>query len=631
MTGKPIGDGRSRGRVGLAALLGVALAMLAFAGAALGYFSTKGAGASPVAVGSLTVPTISSAKAAAGGTVTLTWAETNAPKGVAYYVTRNGGTPGGNCPTHAEPENEISTCTDTGLEPGTYTYTVTAKYRTWSATSGPSSAKVTVGPVDHFVLTVASSSVAAGASDNLTITAKDAAGSTVTTYTGTRALVFSGAESSPGGNAPTVAATGGANEPFGEPTNISFTAGVAKVNNSKNGVMKLYDAGAATISVSGESIESEPDPTVTVTPLAMSKLALSAATTEPTAGQADPLTAAAVDTYGNTVTSYTGSKNLTFSGASAGPDGDQPTVTNASGTAVAFGSTTATTFAAGVARVNGTKNGVMKLYKTGAANITVAEGKTTSAALVVTTQPAEAAELTVTATSSKPVAGAADNLKTTAFDLYGNTDTAYEGPHSIVFSGAEASPAGTAPTVADDEGTAVEFGHPVSLEFNAGVATVSGTKNGVMKLAHSGATTVLAAGEAIKTPAELAVTVATGAAARFAWEEPAITAGTLGTPCLFTCTIAKFGNGGAFVAAVAVTDSLGNVIENLGSGHSVTVTVSGVGTVTGGALKIASTGLAESETTFTYKSKSSGSFTDTITAARSAGTTYTSATATVTK
>ena len=46
---------------------------------------------------------------------------------------------------------------------------------------------------------------AAGATDNLTITAQDAYGNTATTYTGSKSLTFSGASASPGGNAPTVA------------------------------------------------------------------------------------------------------------------------------------------------------------------------------------------------------------------------------------------------------------------------------------------------------------------------------------------------------------------------------------------------------------------------------------------
>jgi hypothetical protein len=631
VTGEPIRGGDRRGWVGLAALLAVGLAMLALAGSALGYFSTKGTGTLTAAVGSLTVPTISSAKAAAGGTVTLTWAESSTPEGVAYYVTRNGGTPGGNCPSLAEPENEISTCTDTGLEPGTYTYTVTAKYRSWKATSGTSSAKVTIGPPDHFVLTVASSTVAAAASDNLTITAKDAAGSTVTTYTGSHSLTFSGASASPGGTAPTVVNSADTATAFGTATAITFTAGVASVTSSKNGVMKLYKAGASNISVSDGSIESEVDPAVTVTPLAMSKLVLSAATTTPVAGAADALTTTATDTYGNTATGYTGSHSLTYSGAVAAPDGTVPTVTNSSGTEVAFGTAAPTTFTAGVATASGTKNGAMKLYKVAAASIKATEGSVASATITVAATPATAAAFTLTASSKTLTAGGTDNLTTTAYDSYGNLATTYTGSHSITFTGAEPSPNGTAATVVNSAGTAVTVGSGTTLTFTGGIATVASSKNGVLKPERSGVTAITASDGTIETEAPLELTVAAGTAASFAWAAPTISAGTLGSPCLFTCTITSLGNSGSFTAKVAVTDTLGNVVSDLGSGHKVTVTAASGLAITGSSLTIATTGLAESETTFTYKSKASGSFTDTITAAKSAGATYTSATATATR
>jgi hypothetical protein len=63
------------------------------------------------------------------------------------------------------------------------------------------------------------------------------------------------------------------------------------------------------------------------------------------------------------------------------------------------------------------------------------------------------------------------------------------------------------------------------------------------------------------------------------------------------------------------------------TGHAVKVT-SKSGTISDGTLTIASSGPAESTSQFTYTAKSSGSYSDTITAASSNGTTYTSATLT---
>src|SRR6202044_3197418 len=90
-------------------------------------------------------------------------------------------------------------------------------------------------------------------------------------------------------------------------------------------------------------------------------LTLSAASTAPTAGAADNLTVTALDTYGNTATTYTGSHNLSFGGSSASPNGTNPTVSNATGTALNFGAVTPITFTNGVATVTGSSNGVMKL------------------------------------------------------------------------------------------------------------------------------------------------------------------------------------------------------------------------------------------------------------------------------
>jgi hypothetical protein len=619
-----------RARIVIVGLM-VGAAALALCTGALAFYTAQGSGAFTLTLGKLAAPTITAANPAAGGTVALTWKSAEGPAGeVTYSVTRNGAAPAGNCPTVAEPKAELTSCTDAGLEPGTYTYKVTAKYRSWIAVGETASANVTVGPAHHFVLTVASSTPSAGAADNLTIAAKDKAGSTVTTYTGEHELIFEGAEAI-GTNKPTVVSNANTAVPFGTATAINFTNGVATVASSQNGVMKLYKAGTATISVSDGKIESEPDPTVTVAPLAMSKLVLSAASLTPTVGAEDALTTTAQDTYGNVATAYTGSHSLVYSGASAGPSGNTPTVTNSSGTAVAFGSATATNFTSGVAVASGSKNGAMVLYKAAAASIKVTEGSVSSATISVTASPGTAASLKLAAATTTPVAGAADNLTTTALDAYGNTATSYTGIRNITFSGPVASPNGTAATVSNNLGTATNVGTATALSFTSGVATVSSTTNGVFKAAKAGATTLSATDGTISTASALALTVSAGTAANFAWSAPTISAGSLGSPCLFTCTVTALGNSGTFKAKVAVTDTLGNVVSNVGTGRTATVTATAGSTVTGGSLTIASTGLAESTTTFTYTAPSSGSYTNTITAAKSGSSTYNSATATTSR
>lgn len=614
------------------ALLAAGLA--AVTGSALAYFTAEGVGTASAAVSKLSAPTIVGATPAAGGTVALTWSTVTAPGigTVTYYVSRDGGDPAGTCSAPALPTAATS-CTDSGVSVGTHSYAVTAVWRSWSATSSTSTAKVTVGPATSFTVAAASLTPAVAAADNLTITAKDANGSTVTTYTGTHSLIFSGASASPAGNAPTVADSSGAAIPFGTATVIGFTAGVAAVSSSKNGLMKIFRAGSASIAATEvSSAISTPAPlAVVVSPGAASKYTLAAVTATPTAGAADNLTVTAQDTYGNTATAYTGSHNLVFSGAVAGPAGNPPTVADSAGTDVPFGTATAIVFSAGVASASGVANGEMTLYKSGATSVKATEGSiVTPTALAVTVAAAAASKLVLTAATTTPVAAASNNLTTTARDAYENTATSYTGAKSLIFSGASASPSGAAPTVVNGAGAAINFGAATVLEFTAGVAAVSSSKNGLMRLNKAGATSVSATDGTISTAAPLVLTVAVGTAAKLGLTAVTASAGSIGSPCLFTCAVTALGNGGTIAANVSVTDSVGNTVSAVGSGHTVKVTATG-GTIAEGALTIAASGPAVSSARFTYTAPASGAFTNTITAAVSAGTVYTSATATASK
>jgi hypothetical protein len=93
--------------------------------------------------GTLAVPAISGATPGAG-TASLVWTAV-APPGsgsVSYYVLRDTVSPAGNCPTQAAPAS-VLTCTDSGLPVGTHSYTVTAVYHSWTATSLPATVTVT--------------------------------------------------------------------------------------------------------------------------------------------------------------------------------------------------------------------------------------------------------------------------------------------------------------------------------------------------------------------------------------------------------------------------------------------------------------------------------------------------------
>ncbi len=613
---------------GVAGIL-VATAASVLMSSAVAYFSANGTGNAAAAVTKLAAPAITAATPTSGGAVSLTWGAVAAPGegSVTYFVTRDGGAPGGNCPGEPSP-TAVTTCNDASVPVGEHVYEVTAVWRSWEATSAVKTAKVTVGAVVAFTVSASATSITAGGSSNLTITAKDEKGSTVTTYTGSHSLIFSGANAASGGTKPTVVNSAGTATNFGTATAITFTSGVATVASSKNGVVKLYQSGTANIAATEGTITTPSPAAITVAPAAASKFVLTAASATPGVGALDELTTTAQDTYGNTATSYTGIHSLVFSGASASPSGTNPTVSNSSGADVAFGAATTIDFNAGVASASEADGGGMKLYKSGSTSVKATEGAlTTPTAVTVTVAPGTATKLVLSSATLTPVAATGFNLTTTAQDVYGNTATGYAGAKNITFAGATASPSGALPTVVNSAGTAVNFGTATSLTFTAGVATPASSKNGFTKLNKVESAAITATDGTISTPAALALTVSAGAASRVALTGLTASPGAVGSPCLFTCTITSLTNAGTVKAKVAITDSVGNVVSNLAA-KTVTVTATAGSTVTGSPLAVAETGPAISAAEFTYKPPASGNFTHTITAA---STGYTSATATVTK
>jgi hypothetical protein len=392
-------------------------------------------------------------------------------------------------------------------------------------------------------------------------------------------------------------------------------------------VLKLYRVATANIVATEGSITTTSPLAITATPGAATKYVLAVQATTPAVGAGDDLTITAQDAYGNTATAYTGSHNLVFSGAVASPGGNLPTVSDSAGNNIAFGTATPIVFTAGIAMTSGEINGEMVLYKSAtAAGIKATEGTITNTAVSVTPIAGPAAKLVLTAATLTPVAAAGDNLTTTAQDAYGNTATSYAGSKSITFSGATISLSGTAPTVTNTAGTAINFGAATVLTFTNGA-----TATRVLKLNKAEVANVTATDGAISTAAPVTFTVSVGAAARWALTSVTASAGSIGSPCLFTCPITLLGNAGTVAANVSVTDSVGNTVSELGSGHTAKVTATGGSVAEGASLAIPATGPAVSTTRFTYTAPASGAFSNTITAAFLGGTAYTSATATASK
>ena len=277
--------------------------VIAAAGASWAYFATTGSSIASANVGALSAPAIASANAGAG-TVALSWNAVTPPAGgtVSYYVTRNGGVPAGNCPTSTSPAS-VTSCTDSGLAAGTYHYTVTAVWQSWTATSATQNVTLSSGALAKFVVS-APATATAGTGFTATITAEDSSGNTVTSYAGSQAISISGLSPSPNSTRP------------GYPATVNFSAGVgsATVTPVDAQTSSLAATQGAVTGISGS---------IAVSPAGASSFTVANPGGQ-TAGTAFGDTITALDSYGNTATGYTGSQALTFSGPASSPNPTLP-------------------------------------------------------------------------------------------------------------------------------------------------------------------------------------------------------------------------------------------------------------------------------------------------------------------
>ena len=369
------------------------------------------------------------------------------------------------------------------------TTTITATSVTPSGKTG-TSPSLTVGPNSAATFTVANpGSQTAGTAFTLSITAKDLYGNTATGFTGSQSIVFSGPSNSPNSTVPTANGTA-----FGTATAVSFSNGV-----STTASIKLFDAQTTSITVTQGSVTGNSG-NFTVSPSSTAATFTVSNPGAPTAGTPSSVSIAAFDAYGNSATGYTGSQNLVFSGPSNSPNNTAPTAKNSSGTAINFGSATATTFTSGGATVTVT------LYDAQTTQLTVTQGSVTGTSTAFTVGATTAASLSLAAATTTPTAGAGDNLTITAHDTYGNIATGYTNSKNLTFSGAHAQ-GGNNPTVSNSSGSAINFGSTTAITFSSGVSTVSGSVNGVMTLYKAETVNITVTDGSINNGTGLSVTV----------------------------------------------------------------------------------------------------------------------------
>jgi hypothetical protein len=134
------------------AFVAVVLGALGLAGALWAYFTSIGTGTASASVTTLNPPTMTPAPSVSvttgtgAPTVTVSWTSVTPPASgaVSYYIQRwNGGTPTDACGTTTTSRITTLTCNDTSVPAGTYTFTATAYWASWTARSAQS-APVTV-------------------------------------------------------------------------------------------------------------------------------------------------------------------------------------------------------------------------------------------------------------------------------------------------------------------------------------------------------------------------------------------------------------------------------------------------------------------------------------------------------
>jgi hypothetical protein len=636
--------------------------MLLGAGSAEAYVTTTGAG-----TGSTQLPTMVAPSALAvsqsGAVVSVSWNAASLSTGAAvqgYTVKRSDGTTVCGSPTLV---TSLS-CTDTSPPSGTYTYTVDAVYNSWDASATSASFTIltapSLGSTPPSITNSASASITfSGGSGTSYQCQIDGGGYSACTSPASYAALGQGSHTF------AVRAIGGTSS--GPATSYTWTVDTVAPTQSLtlasgasgaflNGSTLYYRRNSAgsfkltdTVSDGGSGPASATFPGLAVTgwthaaetvstpsggPYVSSTFSWSANPTAPgsysvsgtdkagnpgstaltfTSDVTAPASGAlavngtAASTTGSTSqatnsTSFTIGSRTDYTDGGSGLKSSVLTVQSetlslggACGTAGSGGPFTSATTVTGTTQPSGILAGFCYVYKlTGTDNVG-------NVASISTTVVDNSLSFQVTSQPTTLTAGTAGSVKLTAMKN-GSADTSYAGA-PLSWSGAANSPSGTAPTL------------PASATWTNGVATVSITL-------VDAKTAILTVTDGTRSATLSAITVNPGTGVDLAWTSVTSPAG-VPSPCLFSCTYSSgFGSSQTWTASVSVTDSLGNVANNLGTGHTARVDLGGskAGTLSPSSsttLTIASSGPATSTTQITYKSPASGAYTDTLASASS--------------
>ena len=425
------------------------------------------------------------------------------------------------------------------------------------------------GAASQIALT-SSGDVASGSTRTLRATIKDAAGNTVTTGPdATRSVSF--AKTSGDGTVTNFAGS------------ATTSAGVATLDVTGVTAGSITIEASATLSA---GVKTSPL-TFSVTHGPASQMVLTGSTANFTSQTQRDYTATLRDAAGNTVTSGTdASKVVGFSRSGTG------SLMGFSGSATASNGVATYTAVAATA-------GPVTLQ----AAVTLAAGSRTSS-LSFTVVPGPAKDFVIRTAITSPTAGATNNLTVQATDGI-NIATSYTGSHSLVFSGAAASPSGHNPTVANGSGTATSFGAPTTLNFTDGQAAGNSVNNGVMRIYKAGSATISATdADGIGTRTSATVNVRPGTTRSLTFTSASSSCGAAGI---------AVANGATWTSKVSIVDQFLNPAPSSGT---TTVTVSRspvVGTLSPTSLSIFNAA-NETSSAFTFTAPATGNYNTTISA-----------------
>jgi len=218
-------------------------------------------------------------------------------------------------------------------------------------------------------------------------------------------------------------------------TGTGVLFGVVTRETDSDGIATFDDLGInlvgsdKVLTFSGNSLAAASSSAFEIFPDVPSGFRMVPALTEQVAGEANALTISIVDTFGNLITDFTGTKTVVFSGASSAPNfSNDPTVTNnvVTPAEIAFGTDTELTFTNGIC----TEGGLMRLYRAEEAQVFINDTGAEplgSEMIMVAVKPAALSSFELNIQSAQVNAVPFTGTNTlTALDAYGNVVADYD-------------------------------------------------------------------------------------------------------------------------------------------------------------------------------------------------------------